>query len=811
MSESGVIKSFLVSLGFDVDQSSMSKFTGGLRTAAKQAAVFGGAITAAAGAIFRGVLKTADGLDALSDLSARVNVPVDKLEELGYVASQTDSSMEAVQASLENLSRTAGEAALGVGRGGMMFKKLGLEAKNADGSVKNTADLLDEIGGKIKDMSSSEQIAFLGRVGIDRTMIQMLTNDVSGLRGEFQTMYRTAGVDANEAASAASDFMDEWGKLKTISSMLYRAVNVGFMMRFKNDITRLRKTIIENADSIKKILTAIMSLVTRAAGAIGAAAMRVIGWIVRLGDWFASLDAGTKNLILTVGGLLAAWKLLNMGFLSTPLGAVIAGLTALFLAVDDLMTYMEGGESYFDWGQWLPEIEKIVNGFKVLKENVSSFVSGFAEGFSAAWDKFDSMFLKPLVSGFKSVGSWITKAMGESESSAETFKTIGKVIGGLIGGITSLAAAGWVLISPFKAVAGTAGLFVGGLKGIFKITQTLFGPFVTLAQGLGKFASVGMKVGSVFIKLSGVLFKTVIPAVLKFSVALLTNPITWIVAGVLLLIAGLYLLAKNWDTVKAKFQEWYGLAVQKIDELMAWFGDLRDRIAERMNEIKDGIVSAFLTAWENAKAKGQELIGWFMALPGRIKEFLLSLPEIISGLFAAAWEWVRGDADSLADWFMGLPGRIGDALLGLAEIIIAPFRKAIDTVRGLWSGIKGVFGLDGEEDGTPGDGRAQGSGPAGPANAHVLSLYDRAGQAHENIQQMGRTQIAPSPATQKALTQEISNTQENNIKNDTKINIYESQDARATGEAVGNEIDRLNRNTANAVRPFAPDTRKGRE
>lgn len=61
------------------------------------------------------------------------------------------------------------------------------------------------------------------------------------------------------------------------------------------------------------------------------------------------------------------------------------------------------------------------------------------------------------------------------------------------------------------------------------------------------------------------LFKTVIPAVWSFTVALLANPIFLIIAAVVALIAGLVLLVKKWDWVKAKLLAVWGVIKEGWD------------------------------------------------------------------------------------------------------------------------------------------------------------------------------------------------------------------------------------------------------
>jgi hypothetical protein len=154
---SETIKEYLVGIGFNVDEKSLSKFNNGLKSAAKSAAVIGTAAVAAAGIVTKVISDVAKSFDETRQLSQRVNATANEIKELGYVASVSGSSIEAANRSFEGLNRTAGEAALNIGRGATAFKELGLSAKKQNGDLKTTGELMAEVGDKIKDLSSQEQ------------------------------------------------------------------------------------------------------------------------------------------------------------------------------------------------------------------------------------------------------------------------------------------------------------------------------------------------------------------------------------------------------------------------------------------------------------------------------------------------------------------------------------------------------------------------------------------------------------------------------------------------------------------------------
>src|SRR5690606_42612 len=71
-------------------------------------------------------------------------------------------------------------------------------------------------------------------------------------------------------------------------------------------------------------------------------------------------------------------------------------------------------------------------------------------------------------------------------------------------------------------------------------------------------------------------------AMLLFNVAMLTNPITWVIAGIVALVAAGIWLWKNWDAVV----EWFGNAWERIKEFF-WTFNPYEWIREKLNILYD--------------------------------------------------------------------------------------------------------------------------------------------------------------------------------------------------------------------------------
>ena len=282
------IKEFLIGLGFQVDEAGLQKFNQGITKASIAVTAIGTAAVAAAGMFTSFVAGVADKFDAVGDLADRVNTTSEEILRLGYVATLSGSSVQAANASIENLSRIAGEAALGVGRGAAAFKEFGISAKDQNGNLKDTSVLLAEVGDKIKDMGRGEQIAVLQKLGIDPTMLGVLTSDISGLAAEFDQLYKNAGIDANKAAEQSGEFNDSMDRLGMTFDAIKSAVGLKFMGQLRNGIDTLRKFLVENMPKIINAVSPIINLVLRIAeafirivGRIGSAVGSILGFLGR--------------------------------------------------------------------------------------------------------------------------------------------------------------------------------------------------------------------------------------------------------------------------------------------------------------------------------------------------------------------------------------------------------------------------------------------------------------------------------------------------------------------------------------------------
>jgi hypothetical protein len=442
---------FLARLGFEVDGEGAKRFNAALATSATRVAAFGASIQAMAVGAYAAIYRVAQSKSEMLALADSVGVPVARIQELGYVAEANGASVDALTSSLEGLTSSLGQAAIGQGGGREAFHRLSIAVHDANGRLRNSADVLLEVGDRLRGMDPAKASMFMDQLGIDRSLLRMVTSDVDGLRAAYQQMYQAVGVDADQAAEDSRKFVGEVGALKAMLQLVADAVASIFMGQMGADVRAFRVMVQDNVGKIVPVLKTVIDVILRLGKAFGALTARLLGWVGTIIDWFGRLDASTQTLILGVLGFAAAWRYLNLSFLLTPLGAIIAGFVALLALIDDFTVWRSGGDSLVDWGPWAEDIDTVVQALGVLLSALGQ-----------VWDVVKG----PLVQALR-----------------EFWQLAIAVFGGLVGAVAKLVVA---LVQLFQGdVSGALGSLLDGLGALGQAADALVGYIFKVFSGLG--------------------------------------------------------------------------------------------------------------------------------------------------------------------------------------------------------------------------------------------------------------------------------------------------------------------------------------
>lgn len=188
------------------------------------------------------------------------------------------------------------------------------------------------------------------------------------------------------------------------------------------------------------------------------------------------------------------------------------------------------------------------------------------------------------------------------------------------------------------------------------------------------------------------------------NTALLANPITWIVIGIVALIAALVLLIMNWDAVVAWVSEVWG-------GFIGWLGEVVDGFVSWWSEVWQGFVDFFtglwdgLVAWVTAVWEG--FIGWIMdgirayitfwnAGWQGVGDFFTNLWDSIVSWVTGVWGgflgWIRGVISAYVSFWIGVWGGVLDFIVGVWNSIVDSVTTAWDNIMGFLGGVPDAIG-----------------------------------------------------------------------------------------------------------------------
>lgn len=383
------IKDFLVSLGFNLDESGYQKFNSVLTGATANAIKMGLAVEGAALSVVAFTAKIASGLDQLYWASQRTGAMVQGIKAVGYAVSQVGGSADAARSSLESLSRFMRNNPGAEG----FLNRLGVQTRDASGKMRDMSSIFTGVGQKLSSMPYYRANQYAQMLGIDENTLMAMRRGVGQFSAQYSAMAKAIGFNANEAAVSSNRFMTSLRAFSEAAGMARDKIGATLAGGLVGSMDNLRKQLLDNWPRIEAVLTKVIKGILWAGDAITRVLWRAGGAVSDIIDWFKRLDPATQQLITLFGALLVAWRLLNSAFLASPIGIVMMLAGALVLLYDDYKTWKEGGDSLIDWEKWAPGVNEALKNIKELQDSISGLTDSLLKllgidpkSWSLKWD-----------------------------------------------------------------------------------------------------------------------------------------------------------------------------------------------------------------------------------------------------------------------------------------------------------------------------------------------------------------------------------------------------------------------------------------
>lgn len=317
MSEPTIIREFLVALGYKVDEKGLKKFKGGVEDATKSVVRMVAAIEGAAIAIGVGVAAFASKLEGLYFVSQRTGATVTSLKAVEFSAKNLGISAETARGSVEALARfmrnnPAGES---------YIASLGVQTRNANGELRDTVDIMADLGGELAKKPTFLASQYANLLGIDENLLlAMRSGEFSKYLQQYREMAAKTGFD--KAASDSHKFMVALRDLGAVWDGFTARLESSLVQRLGPKLAEFQKWFERNGPVIEQRVGDIALAIIAAAEAIGPVLAKVI-------DLFVDLDKSTDGWSTKIISAIAIFKILGGFQLIGGIWKMVAALRAL--------------------------------------------------------------------------------------------------------------------------------------------------------------------------------------------------------------------------------------------------------------------------------------------------------------------------------------------------------------------------------------------------------------------------------------------------------------------------------------------------
>ncbi|MEU9777147.1 phage tail tape measure protein [Streptomyces sp. NPDC047968] len=235
--------------------------------------------------------------------------------------------------------------------------------------------------------------------------------------------------------------------------------------------------------------------------------------------------------------------------------------------------------------------------------------------------------------------------------------------------------------SGMDKAAGAAGDLTDGMKD--DPAQQLTAAMNTFQQTLGEALLPILTKASAFFAEHQTLLEVLVPIVLGLAVALgvfavavwlvnaamAANPITWIILGIIALIAVVVLIIAYWDELAAATAEAWAWITAQLGKAWAW-------VSQKASQLWAWLERVFGDGWDWIAGKLSD--GWDWMVRNVFSPIGRFFTETIPGWVGKGLGWIQDKWNGMVRWFGGIPGRLASLGRGMWGFISDGLRSALN-------------------------------------------------------------------------------------------------------------------------------------
>lgn len=186
------------------------------------------ALSAAAAAPLAALRAMTGEMDALTKSADRAAIPVEQFSALAYAGDLADVAVESLVNTMGRLARSQSDAVRSnTSKQAEAFRKLGIEAANADGSLRSSMDVIEDFADRVKEFGTTPEVLAAGMDIFGRSfqqLIPLLKGGSEGINEMMQEARDLGLVMSEEAGRNAEAFNDNITRLNSALLGLKRQI-----------------------------------------------------------------------------------------------------------------------------------------------------------------------------------------------------------------------------------------------------------------------------------------------------------------------------------------------------------------------------------------------------------------------------------------------------------------------------------------------------------------------------------------------------------------------------------------------------------
>jgi hypothetical protein len=396
-----IVDELVTILGLKTDPSASkeaSNFSGLLSSVGTAAVAVGAALAAAAGAVAAYAVKQADAIDKEAEFAETLGVSYQRFQELSYAAKLSGGDVQSLMSDMERLQETMYNPV--TGEYNKSLSALGINARKANGELKGSDTIIEELAGKFEGLTKAQQNNYAKLLRISPATLRLLQQGKGGIAKLTAEAHDLGAVLDNDAVKAAQEFGDSMDRMRAAAGGAGRAIAAGLVPGLGSIADGVTAWVKANRKLLESGVRQFVEGVGRGFKIVGDAIGVVIDYVSDLlpdlGEMTEGLDA-TQAIAIAVAAALTAAGIAAL-VAAAPFIAMAAGIAALVVVVEDLYAAFTGGESII--GDWVksfttayPEIAGVIGGIIDLASKLAEIVGVvLVHSFEVLWDSIKTVF-----------------------------------------------------------------------------------------------------------------------------------------------------------------------------------------------------------------------------------------------------------------------------------------------------------------------------------------------------------------------------------------------------------------------------------